>query len=342
VSRPQDPALGPQFPETPLESEPRVVIGLGASAGGLAALTRIIERLPQDLPAALVVVLHLAATSYSVLAEILGRAGDLHVVAPEEPVAIVAGEVYVARPNRHLLVEPGIVRPTSGPRENGHRPAVDPMLRSLADAYGPRAVGVVLSGTRDDGTAGLGRIKARGGVALVQDPAEALYDGMPRSAIQDVVVDEVLPTAELAERLIEIAREGGHALMSDPRPQASGGAEVATRLTCPDCGGVLIEHEEQGIQRYRCSVGHAFSPESLQVEHAHMLERTVWAAARIVDDRAALMRDMARRAERRGQQGARRRYLERAAEMQEHASVLRALVERASGDADDAVEELAE
>ena len=117
---------------------------------------------------------------------------------------------------------------------------------------------------------------------------------------------------------------------------------MTTRLTCPDCGGVLIEEDEQGIQRYRCSVGHAFSPHSLQVEHAHALERALWAAARIVDDRAALMRDMARRAERRGQDRSRRRYLERAAEMHEHAVVLRALVERASGDAEDAVEELAE
>src|SRR3712207_2095539 len=157
------------------------LIGVGASAGGVEALTTLVRNLPADLPAAVFVVLHVSPSGTSALAQILHRAGPLPAHAATDGAPIEAGRIYVAPPDRHLLVEDGAVRLTSGPRENGHRPAIDPLFRSLA-LYGERAIGVILSGTRDDGTQGLLRIKAAGGRVLAQDPEEALYDAMIRSA----------------------------------------------------------------------------------------------------------------------------------------------------------------
>src|SRR4029078_1878243 len=149
--------------------------------------------LPADFPAAICVVMHTAPQSPGVLHEILTRAGTLHAVSPTDGDALVPGRVYVAPPDYHLLLEPGRVRVTKGPRENLFRPAIDPLFRSAAQVYGPAAIGVVLSGNLDDGTAGLWAIKRLGGTAVVQDPDDALFDGMPRSAIERVAIDHVVP-----------------------------------------------------------------------------------------------------------------------------------------------------
>src|SRR5262249_38675553 len=154
--------------------------------------------LPPDLPASLFVVLHLPASGRSVLPRILTSCGRLLAEHPEDGAPIEHGHIYVAPPDRHLLVESGRVRVPRGPRENGHRPAVDPLFRSAAGGYGPRVVGLVLSGALDDGTAGLLAVKRRGGVAIVQSPAEALFAGMPRSALDNVDVDHCLPVGEIA------------------------------------------------------------------------------------------------------------------------------------------------
>ncbi|HEU4628992.1 MAG TPA: chemotaxis protein CheB, partial [Gemmatimonadaceae bacterium] len=179
----------------------RAVIVIGASADGVEALQEVISRLPADLPAAVLVVLHVASGAPSVLPRILDRRAALGVSHARDGEPIVPGHVFVAPPDFHLLVKDGRLKLLRGPRENGVRPAVDPLFRSAADAYGPAVVGVVLSGTLDDGTLGLGMIKRAGGLAVVQDPDEALFDGMPRNAVERVRVDHVVPLAEIAPLL---------------------------------------------------------------------------------------------------------------------------------------------
>jgi two-component system chemotaxis response regulator CheB len=181
------------------------IIVIGASAGGVEALVKVVSSLPGALPASLFVVLHLPAESSSALPTILSRAGYLPAVHPEDCSPIVPGTIYVAPPDYHLMVERDMVRVGRGPRENRHRPAIDPLFRSAALAYGPRVTGVILTGALDDGTAGLLAIKRHGGIALVQDPHEALFAGMPRSALMHVQVDYVLPLVDIGRQLAQLA-----------------------------------------------------------------------------------------------------------------------------------------
>ncbi|HEU4977303.1 MAG TPA: chemotaxis protein CheB [Solirubrobacteraceae bacterium] len=276
---------------------------VGASAGGVEALISLAGSLSPDIDAAILVVLHISATGTSVLPSILDRVSRLHVESAVSGAPLLPGTVYVAPPDHHMLVEDGTIVLTQAPRENGHRPAIDPAMRSAAAAYGPAAIGVVLSGARDDGTAGLLAIKAAGGKAVVQDPQEAVYASMPRSAIEHAQVDAVLPVAGIAAWLGE----------APPPPDGHGGSVAAmvhneqgatgtgtppgegTRYTCPDCGGVLFADEEGSLLRFRCSVGHAFSPESLESAQAAALESALWAAVRSLEDRADLLERMAKR-----------------------------------------------
>ncbi len=192
------------------------IIVIGASAGGVEALTNLVSLLPGELPASLFIVLHVPPHGSSVLPRILGRKSQLPVVHASHGEPILPGRVYVAPPDHHLLIRRGVIHLSRGPRENGHRPALDPLFRSAAVAYGPRVVGVVLSGSLDDGTAGLEAIKQRGGLAMVQDPNEALYPGMPRSAVETVAVDHVAPISELAVLLDHLAHDAVEDESGDP------------------------------------------------------------------------------------------------------------------------------
>jgi two-component system chemotaxis response regulator CheB len=286
-----NPPPQPEFP---------VVIGVGASAGGVEALIGLVGALPLDLPAPVLVVLHVAPSSASVLAGILGRQTGMPVTAARGGERMQAGHLYVAPPDQHLRAVDGVLTLDREPRVNGHRPAIDPLLRSLADAYGPRAVGVILSGTRDDGTMGLAAVKSAGGLAFVQDPDEALYPSMPLSAADAVAVDGSLGVEALAHKLGEIARsapdadQDGEARSDLAVDRAA--VRAATRLTCPDCGGVLFEQSVVGGTRFACSVGHVYAPESLDVEQARHLESALWAAVRSLEDRADLLERLAERA----------------------------------------------
>ena len=189
------------------------VVVVGASAGGVEALAALAHALPAVFGAPILVVLHVPPTGTSVLPGILSRAGRLPAVHARDGETVEAGHIYVAPPDSHLLISGRLLQLTRGPRENGHRPAIDPLFRSAAASHKRRAAGVVLSGTLDDGTAGLFAIKQGGGATLVQDPAEALYGAMPASAIAYVQPDYVLPTAELADVLVRLtgASNGGRA-----------------------------------------------------------------------------------------------------------------------------------
>jgi two-component system, chemotaxis family, protein-glutamate methylesterase/glutaminase len=286
----------------------RDVVAVGASAGGVEALRALVGGLPPDYPGAVLIVLHVPRDGPSALAGILNRSGPLPVTAAIDSEELRYGHVYVAPNDHHLLVIDDHIRLTRGPAENGHRPAIDPLFRSVARAFGPRGVGVVLSGARDDGAAGLAGIAARGGTAVVQEPADALYPWMPQAALDRVRADHVAPAAKIGALLAEITA------MEMPDPPATSDdplldAEVAMSglapLTtdslgappagygCPSCGGSLFEIEDHPVPRYRCRVGHAWSPESLLDEQAIALEGALWMALRTLEEKAALSRRMA-------------------------------------------------
>lgn len=274
----------------------------GASAGGVESLVQLMSAMPGDFPLPVLVVLHLAPSGVSVLPAILDRAGPLSACAAADGMPPEPGGVYVASADRHLVVDDGLLRLTQEPRENGHRPAIDPAMRSAAAAYGPRAVGIVLSGSRDDGTAGLLAIKAAGGTAIAQDPDEALYPAMPSSAAAHVDLDAVLSAVEMpgwiVARLAGLPPAQGDELMTHvpgdhhPLDDPPG---PGTRFTCPDCGGVLFEHNEGSLERFECNVGHVFSIASLASAQAETLEGALWTAVRSLEDRAALMLSLAGR-----------------------------------------------
>jgi two-component system chemotaxis response regulator CheB len=183
------------------------IVVIGFSAGGIEPLLQLVADLPSDLPAALFVVHHFPPNSISALASILSRSADLAVRTARDREPVAPGYIYVGRPDRHLLVMRGLMRLTRGPREHGSRPALDPLFRSAARSYGSRVIGVLLSGTLDDGTIGLHAIKSAGGLAVVQDPEQAAYPGMPTSAIEHVEVDHVLPVGKMGALLTRLTRE---------------------------------------------------------------------------------------------------------------------------------------
>ncbi len=304
--------------------EPGLVV-IGASAGGVEALRQVVAGLPADLPAAVCIVLHLAPGSPSALAGILDRVGRLRCHAAVNGDPLRSGEIIVAPPDRHLVIANGRVKLTVGPRENGHRPSVDVLFRSAAKGHQGRVIGVVLSGTRDDGTAGLAVIKAHGGLAIVQDPDEALYDGMPTSALAHVHVDEVARSDEMAGVIVRMVSEEFPAPApagENPNPGSPPGNPVTS--VCPECGGVLSEHHYAGMTQWRCRVGHRYSPHTLADAQAEGVEATLWAAVRALEDRRALLQRMAAQLERRDLQRSARSLKRRAREAEEQAEAVRA------------------
>lgn len=319
--------------------EPTAIVVVGASAGGVEALRELISGLPADLPAAVLVVLHVAAGTPSVLPRILDRVCALPVTHARDGEPIVPGHVFVAPSDHHLLVKDGHLKLLRGPRENGVRPAVDPLFRSAADVYGPGVVGVILSGTLDDGTIGLGMIKRAGGIAVVQDPEEALFDGMPRNALERVHVDHVVPLARIAPlvaRLVDrLAIHHGPTPMSDELETQRGLEEIdggarqnealggeVSGFTCPECHGALWKIEDGAIVRYRCRVGHAFSEDALHEAKSVSIEAALWTALTALEEQAALTQRMAQRAEAQGHAERRRRYADKARLLEERAGVI--------------------
>jgi two-component system chemotaxis response regulator CheB len=253
---------------------------------------------------------------------------------------IERGRIYVAPPDHHLLVGEERLLVTRGPRENGHRPAVDPMFRSAARHYRRRVIAVVLSGTLDDGSAGLIAVKARGGIAIAQDPADALHSAMPRNAIESDHPDYVVPVSELAdllctlvqERLQPIGVNGGmagdlrkeeHRVPPSYELRAEGAVPVP--VTCPECGGPLFEGHEGHLTTYQCLVGHRFSPDSLEQEQARHLEAALWNAVRGLYERAELVRRLARE---HGTGSVSTMYLERARTFEEQAEAIITAIQR--------------
>lgn len=310
--------------------------------GGVEALQRLVAGLPKDFPGAIFVVLHLSPQSTSVLPAILMRAGPLPAVHPRDGEAIRMGRIYVAPPDNHLMLEEGRIRIIRGPKENRHRPAIDPLFRSAARWYGPRVIGVVLTGSLDDGTAGLLTVKKRGGLAIVQDPEEAVGPSMPRSALETVPVDYVAGLDRIPQLLqelvgVEVSENGTgkssrlkketqiaefdmSAIEDDNRPG------LPSQFACPECGGVLWEMNGEALMRFRCRVGHAFTAGSLTVEQSEAVEGALWAAMRALEEGASLAKRMAENAARAKQDRLEQRYRDREEVKREQAEILRRLI----------------
>ncbi len=287
------------------------IIVIGTSAGGLEPLTTIAAGLPADLPAALFIVQHTPATGVSLLPEILDMAGALPASHAVEGARIQRGQIYVAPPDHHVLVEREHMHVVRGPKENGFRPAIDATFRTAARAYGPRVVGVILTGMLDDGTTGLLAVKRRGGVAIVQDPAEAAYPSMPESACRYVTIDAILKVADMPRLLLQLANQAAEEEGAEPMPenidleanisdmdraalQQADQLGTLAPFSCPDCGGVLAEFYDGDLLRFRCQVGHAYSRDSLLASQADMLDQALWASFRALDERANLVRRLVR------------------------------------------------
>jgi two-component system, chemotaxis family, protein-glutamate methylesterase/glutaminase len=317
------------------------IIVIGASAGGIEAIRTILAGLPAALDASIFVVVHIAPDSPGVLHAIFDKAGPLSAPAVRDRDRITPGRVYVAPPDRHLLVEPGKVRLTRGPKENRFRPAVDTLFRSAAQTYGPRVVGVILSGGLDDGTAGLWTIKRLGGTAVVQDPEEAWAPSMPQSAMKNVQVDHVVRIEEIAPLLVQLAasdadlQEGDMVVPEDVRIEVDIAKEDNAKeagvfqlgdpsnYACPECHGVLLQLRERSPLRFRCHTGHAYTIESLLSEMDDVIDETLWSAIRALEERAMLIRHAGEHV---GSGGDRSELLERAEETQHRADVVRKAV----------------
>jgi two-component system chemotaxis response regulator CheB len=324
----------------------RDTIVIGASAGGVQALTHLVSALPADLPAAVFIVLHVSANAPSFLPEILQRETNLKVSHGVDGERIERGRIYVAPPDLHLLIEDDHLKLVRGPKENLHRPSIDALFRSAARWAGPRVIGVVLTGARDDGKAGMHAIKHRGGIAVVQDPSEAAFRSMPMSVMQEIRVDYSMTLREIGPLLYELSHqqadeEGSYAVPDQVEIEAKiaeqemeAGELIASvdrigtvsKLTCPDCHGALWEVNDKDMLRYRCHVGHAYSAEALGDGQSQMLEVALWSAVRALEEQMVLAQRIVERARKTNQFRAARSFQKRAQEAEEHSAVIRALL----------------
>jgi two-component system, chemotaxis family, protein-glutamate methylesterase/glutaminase len=265
----------------------RDTIVIGASAGGVEALREIARHLAPDLPAAIFVVIHLYPRSTSNLPEILSRSGPLSAVHPQNGTAIEHGRIYVAPPDHHLIIEPGHVHLGTGPREQRQRPCINVTFRSAANAYGERVIGVLLTGQLDDGVAGLWHIKRHGGVAVVQNPEEAMFPSMPLSALREIETDYTLPVADMGSLFQRLISEDGTAGSHASNPGSAVQPNL-TDITCPDCRGTIWEVPKGRFKEYRCRIGHTYSPKSMLAEHFAAQEKAIYAAIVALEEGAWL------------------------------------------------------
>jgi two-component system chemotaxis response regulator CheB len=291
------------------------------------------------LPAALFVVLHVRPDVPSQLPAILNRLGALPAAHAVDGERIRRGRIYVAPPGMQTYLEHGRIGVRRGPPENLHRPSIDALFRTAAHHFGPRVVGIVLSGSMDDGAAGLHAIKRGGGVAVVQDPADAAFPAMPENAIEAAPPDYCVPAGDVAALLTHLVADGSASTLRDEvaletRDEAGPG-DVAfaseelglpSAFTCPDCGGTLFEIDDGNVVRYRCRVGHAYSEQSMDAAEHDSTERALWAAQRALEERVALMRKMASHARRRGHAGVAGLFEERAERFEADVRAIHAVI----------------
>jgi two-component system chemotaxis response regulator CheB len=301
--------------------------------------------LPGDLPATIFAVVHVSADSPGMLPSILNQAETLPAAMAEDGAAILPGHIYVAPADHHLLLEHGHMRVTRGPKENRFRPAVDPLFRSAAQAYGPRVIGIVLSGLLDDGAAGLWAVKRQRGLAIVQEPTEAAYPSMPLAALKYVAVDYTLSTAEIGKLLPQLVRTE---VEDEEAPTVPEPMEIETKIalegnaldagvmqlgplspyTCPECSGVLVQVRDGRLLRFRCHTGHAYSVESLLAAINESIEQTLWSTVRVLEEHMLLLRHLGEHAQERSDETLARRLQSKAQSAEDQIQIVRQLAVR--------------
>ncbi|MFL6506173.1 MAG: chemotaxis protein CheB, partial [Candidatus Udaeobacter sp.] len=310
----------------------RNIIVIGTSAGGVQTLCDLTKYLPQDLDASIFVVMHIG--SETMLPEILSSRGNLPAVIAEHGKEYKRGHIYCAPANCHLSIKDHVTALKRGPRENGHRPAIDVLFRSAAREHRAKVVGVLLTGGRDDGTAGLYAIKARGGVAIVQNPDEAVMPDMPRNALNMVDVDFCLPVREIAEVLVQLANgnaiditetSNGNVVEDETAADEASAEPPGDQIpvACPECNGPLYEVKDGELAHFQCFVGHRFSPQSLGEQHTEALERALWTASRKLKERIVLHEQLAERKRNKGEDELRKRLEESVVTAREDLKLLR-------------------
>jgi two-component system chemotaxis response regulator CheB len=323
----------------------RNIIVIGASAGGFEALKKLVAGLPPDLDAAIFVVWHMPPEVKGLLPQVLNSQKTLLAANAIDNEPIVNKRIYVAPPDRHLIIENGFVRVTRGPKENRFRPAVDPLFRSAAYIYGPRVIGIVLSGALDDGTAGLWTIKSRGGIAIVQDPEDAEIPSMPQNALDAVEVDHVMPLNKISELLTNLTSEEVKDFkesdmdetkktklevgIAKQEPGSEMGSLELGNLSpyaCPECHGVLSVIKEGGIIRYRCHTGHGYSADSLLTSITENIEDTLWGAIRGVEESIILLNNLGDHYAEKNQPKLAAMYFKKASEAEARAGMIRQAV----------------
>jgi two-component system chemotaxis response regulator CheB len=309
------------------------VVAIGASAGGVEALSRLASGLSPDMPYAYLITLHIPAGAPSVLARIVDRSGPLPAVPAEDGAKLEPAHIYVARPDRHLMVLDHHVMLSQGPTENGHRPAINALFRSVALAFGPRAIGILLSGVLDDGVLGLAAIRSRGGTTIGQSAEDALFASLPSNAHHAGVLDQQAAAADIGALLKELS----HREMKDPVMERDAAMELENRIammsrfatdsdtqqlgspsgyTCPDCNGSLVSISEGN---FRCQVGHAWTADALLAARDDEVEGALWVALRSLQEKARLSRQLADKA---GTGSLKRRYTDLAEETERALKVL--------------------
>lgn len=317
------------------------IIVVGASAGGVTALQELFSQFPPDIQASFFVVLHISPESPSILAGLIDKASQLKAQSAEDNEPIRAGHIYVAPPNFHLLVKSGCIRLHRGPKENRHRPAIDPLFRSAAIAYRAQTVGIILTGYLDDGTSGLLAIKRCGGIAVVQDPQDAAYPDMPKNAIKEVEVDYQLPVQKMGKIVQQIVEQPA-ALVNEVPKDIVMEAKIAEQtmsdiskenklghlvpMSCPECNGPLWQIDSDQMNRYRCHVGHGFTAKALMASQDTMLEQALWAAMRTMEERARTALVMAQTEKGQGRNLSAQVFEERSHTSKSHAQVIRKLL----------------
>lgn len=288
---------------------PKFIVVVGTSAGGMNALIELVSQLTENIDAAFFIVMHLSRTSISdFLVHRLQPHTSLKCEVAKEDTSIEKGHIYVAAPNQHLLVKKNKIILGGGPEENRWRPSIDVLFRSAAAAYSTRVIGVVLTGSLDDGTTGMLAIKRSGGTCIVQDPNEAEYPDMPLSVLNNMEVDCCIPLHEMGETIFETIKSTPEEIAAPQDVIIE--SEIAERVVvdyenvkqlgvksiyaCPDCGGGLwnISKENGKPDRYRCHIGHSYSEKDLVVKQGEILESTLWTALRIMEERRNLLKKM--------------------------------------------------